>query len=705
MQKERSEAIVINGSDDFEVILDGMKSVRDMARDIRVTKNSLEQRKKSNKVLKATDVADLPSSMQIEELAQGEYFPKVYDQERLVELTEMMQRLKTCISTMGTCSARLGMKIAPSRNRRVADLTKEEMDRFKIQSEELELYLSNIVETGVMFEEYAAYLAEAKWTTGDGYLEVVENAKGDISAIFQLNPKYMWVRRGMNGKPDGYIQMFRGEKIYFKDFGDTRIISAKTGKEDKATPLGERANSVLHYKQHNLLSRYYGVPLWTASIPAVLGSRYAEERNAAFFDNDAPLAVTTRVLTSYGWTTLEKITLEDRVIGSDGCSIAVTEVLPSKMLDTFEITLEDGRKCYPACTHVWTVKYNGDMCLVNTDYIDRVMDNDDHADISIPILDDYSNIQWIKVSRITSIGVKECKCIRVNSKDNLFVIDDNILTHNCPRLAVLVMGGALDDVTVETMKKFFKQGKGKENYGRVLVVQASARNANNPDVKPPVIKMEPLTVGKTDDQSFGQYLQDSREEVREAFRISSIFFGTSDDVNRAAAFTMREMTISQVFAPESNALSYFLNDTLVRRWAVSKGYLTLDKAGKVKDNSKLEVQIGFKLPETMSDKDKSEMFTSYAAAGGLSCNDIRDILNLPRIDKDWANIPQSLAVVMMQMQMIQGETFGNYDAVDATLDQNLTKAINLLNFIAKKQMDPFNILSFKNRKVGEVENT
>lgn len=193
MQKERSEAFVINGSDDFDVILDGMKSVRDLANDIRVAKSNLEKRKKSNKVLRAKDVEDLPASMQIEELAQGEYFPKVYDQERLVELTEMMQRLKTCISTIGTCSARLGMQINPSRNRRVADLTKEEVDRFKVQREELELYLSNIVETGVMFEEYAAYLTEGKWATGDGYLEVVENAKGDISGIFQLNPKYMWV--------------------------------------------------------------------------------------------------------------------------------------------------------------------------------------------------------------------------------------------------------------------------------------------------------------------------------------------------------------------------------------------------------------------------------------------------------------------------------------------------------------------------------
>lgn len=557
-----SDAFVIDGSNDLETIFKGLNSIREVAEKARVAEIALKDRKSKAKD-ESIVVSDLPTSMQVEEIAAGEYFSKPYDQEKLTDLTEMNQRLKSCINTMGTCCARLGLDIQPSKNRRVADLTKEEEDRFKVQARELSLFLTNIVEDGVMFEEYVAGLIESKFSTGDGYLEVVENMKGALVGIYPVIPKYIYIKRGMNGRPDGYIQIYHGEKTYFKQFGDRRIISAKTGKEDKATPLNERATSLLHYKQRNLISKYYGVPLWTASIPSIFGCRYAEERNAAFFDNDS-----------------------------------------------------------------------------------------------------------------------------------------------VPRMAVLVMGGALDDITVETMKKFFRQGKGKENAGRVLVMQASAKNANNPDVKPPIIKLEPLTVGKTDDQSFGQYQKDSKDTVREAFRIASIFFGTSDDVNRAAAFTMREMTISQVFSPENRAASTFVNDTIVRKWALSKGYVTLDSNGKIKDDSKLEVQVGFKLPETMSEKDKADMFTSYASAGGLSCNDIRDILNLPRIDADWANIPQSLAVVMLQMQAITSDKIGlgNYDAVDATLDQNLTKAIGYLKFLVSKQMDPFNILSFK-RKAGGIENT
>lgn len=557
-----SDALVIDGSQDLIEVFKGLNSIRDLAIKTIDSEKTLALRKKAKADGASVDVSDLPISMQAEEIAWGEYFSKPYDQERLTDLTEMNQRLKSCINTMGTCCARLGLEIQPSKNRRVADLTKEETERFKNQSEELALFLNNITDDGVMFEEYAAGLIESKYTTGDGYLEVIENMKGVIVGIFPVVPKYIYIKRNEKGKPDGYIQIYQGTKTYFKKFGDRRVISGKTGKEDKTIPLNERATSLLHFKQRNLLSKYYGVPLWSASIPSILGCRYAEERNAAFFDNDS-----------------------------------------------------------------------------------------------------------------------------------------------VPRLAVLVMGGALDDMTVETTKKFFKQGRGKENYGRVLVMQASARNANNPDAKPPIIKLEPLTVGKTDDQSFGTYQRDSKETVREAFRIASIFFGTSDDVNRAAAFTMREMTIAQVFEPESKAASHFFNDTLVRRWAVGKGYVVLDGNGKVKDDSKLEVQIGFHLPETMSEKDKAEMFTSYASAGGLSCNDIRDILNLPRIEADWADIPQSLAVVMLQMQAITSEKLGlgDYDAVDAALDQNLTKAIKYLKFLVSKQMDPYNILSFKRKAGGGIE--
>jgi len=558
-----SDAMVIDGSTDLYDILKGLNSTRDLAEKIRTADILLAERKRDKAENEEIKVADLPVSKQAEEIAYGEYYNKPYDQERLTELTEMNQRLKSCINTMGTCCARLGLVIQPSKDRRIADMSKDEISRFKNQKEELLLYLNNISEDGTMFEEYVAGLIEAKFATGDGYLEVVENMKGAIVGIYPVIPKYIYIKRDDKGKPDGYIQIYQGTKTYFKKFGDKRIINANTGKEDKTTKISERATSLLHYKQRNLLSKYYGVPLWSASIPSILGCRYAEERNAAFFDNDS-----------------------------------------------------------------------------------------------------------------------------------------------VPRMAVLVMGGALDEITVETTKKFFRQGKGKENYGRVLVMQASSKNANNPDAKPPIIKLEPLTVGKTDDQSFGKYQRDSKETIREAFRIASIFFGTSDDVNRAAAYTMREMTIAQVFAPESKSASHFINSTIVRKWATGKGYVTLDSNGKVKDDSKLEVQIGFHLPETMSEKDKADMFTSYASAGGLSCNDIRDILNLPRIDKDWANIPQSLAVVMMQMQTLEADKVDmGYDFTDATLDQNLTKAIGYLKFLVSKQMDPFNILSFKRKAGGDIEDT
>lgn len=920
-----SDAFVIDGSNDLETIFKGLNSIREVAEKARVAEIALKDRKSKAKD-ESIVVSDLPTSMQVEEIAAGEYFSKPYDQEKLTDLTEMNQRLKSCINTMGTCCARLGLDIQPSKNRRVADLTKEEEDRFKVQARELSLFLTNIVEDGVMFEEYVAGLIESKFSTGDGYLEVVENMKGALVGIYPVIPKYIYIKRGMNGRPDGYIQIYQGEKTYFKQFGDRRIISAKTGKEDKATPLNERATSLLHYKQRNLISKYYGVPLWTASIPSIFGCRYAEERNAAFFDNDSPLSINEKVLTPKGWVIVGSLEKGMKVIGSNGKAQTVTEILKHGTQPMYRVEFLDGATVDCTLNHTWTVsnlydrqreitrdmtleeiindgviypsgpykwavpmvspvkfeslgelpvdpyllglllgdgsfrdnrvslstcgtdtnetqneivpmlpkgttfsrrdrfridgkmtsrrinksedeisgyiasEFNfirdnvkvspllvavrelglgnvlGDYKFIPEMYLrasinDRIsllqglMDADGtigdsesdsavrYVTISNKLANDIKELvnslgglvsispvknnrclqliisrlpegiipvrlkrkvaqykgpygrRWRTIKSVSKIADEEARCIRVDNEDSLFVTNGYVLTHNCPRMAVLVMGGALDDITVETMKKFFRRGKGKENAGRVLVMQASAKNANNPDVKPPIIKLEPLTVGKTDDQSFGQYQKDSKDTVREAFRIASIFFGTSDDVNRAAAFTMREMTISQVFSPENRAASTFVNDTIVRKWALSKGYVTLDSNGKIKDDSKLEVQVGFKLPETMSEKDKADMFTSYASAGGLSCNDIRDILNLPRIDADWANIPQSLAVVMLQMQAITSDKIGlgNYDAVDATLDQNLTKAIGYLKFLVSKQMDPFNILSFKRKAGGGIE--
>ena len=94
-----------------------------------------------------------------------------------------------------------------------------------------------------------------------------------------------------------YVQQCGGERVYFKQFGDPRVMSRETGKYVKETdgklPDKEHpATEIIHHMIPDPSSRY-GSPRWMNAFASVLGSRRADEVNAEFFANSAipPLAV------------------------------------------------------------------------------------------------------------------------------------------------------------------------------------------------------------------------------------------------------------------------------------------------------------------------------------------------------------------------------------------------------------------------------
>lgn len=82
-----------------------------------------------------------------------------------------------------------------------------------------------------------------------------------------------------------------GTVVWFKEFGDPRLYSAKSGKpfEDEAALFAEekhkkQATEIIHFKIHAARSPY-GIPRWASAVPAVVGTRKAEEVNLDYFEN------------------------------------------------------------------------------------------------------------------------------------------------------------------------------------------------------------------------------------------------------------------------------------------------------------------------------------------------------------------------------------------------------------------------------------
>jgi PBSX family phage portal protein len=96
-----------------------------------------------------------------------------------------------------------------------------------------------------------------------------------------------------------FVQVFDSRTVYFKEFGDSRLLSRKTGRlcaTDDELRDGDQdegpATEILHFKLHNPRS-VYGTPRWIGNLLAVLGSRQAEEINYLYFENKSvpPLAL------------------------------------------------------------------------------------------------------------------------------------------------------------------------------------------------------------------------------------------------------------------------------------------------------------------------------------------------------------------------------------------------------------------------------
>ncbi|TXH17452.1 MAG: phage portal protein [Hyphomicrobiaceae bacterium] len=90
-----------------------------------------------------------------------------------------------------------------------------------------------------------------------------------------------------------------GQLVYFKEFGDPRLVSSASGEiyttpeaMQKAEPGARAATEVIHWKIYSPMSPY-GIPRWVSEMMNLLGTRHAQTVNYLYFENKSipPLAI------------------------------------------------------------------------------------------------------------------------------------------------------------------------------------------------------------------------------------------------------------------------------------------------------------------------------------------------------------------------------------------------------------------------------
>jgi PBSX family phage portal protein len=157
--------------------------------------------------------------------------------------------------------------------------------------------------------------------TGNAFWEVLRNARGEVARLVHV-PAYTMrlmpldaapveVRETVHVSPvtvermltpqrmRRFVQIQYGQRTFFKQLGDPRVISRKTGQvfrsldELRAADCHDGpATEILHFAIHSPRSPY-GIPRWVGTMLAVMGSRQMEEINYLYFENKRvpPLAL------------------------------------------------------------------------------------------------------------------------------------------------------------------------------------------------------------------------------------------------------------------------------------------------------------------------------------------------------------------------------------------------------------------------------
>lgn len=265
---------------------------------------SKKNSKVSAKIIKAARgniyKSDRPCNLGNEEKSYTDWLAPSIPLIGLESMVEHSSILPQCISAYKSNIAGFGISVRYKEDK--TDTKKLEGELKKL-SDVVEL-LNLDCDTKEIFEN----IIVARETYGIAYLEVLRNAAGevnqiefieDVASVEKTKPlgDYVETEYKFQGKTISRRKQFRkykqsknGKLVYFKEFGDKRIMDKNTGEYVKNIPVEKQANEILEFK---LGSKPYGQVRWMGQSFGIDGSRKAENLNNNYFENGrhTPMAV------------------------------------------------------------------------------------------------------------------------------------------------------------------------------------------------------------------------------------------------------------------------------------------------------------------------------------------------------------------------------------------------------------------------------
>ena len=262
------------------------------------------------RVIKAqepVEKADVPLQLSPQEATNaGDWISPPVNLRGLRQLVKESSILPQCIRAYRNNIAGFGIGIRYTED---TEETPEKAAEFQRAKEIIEL-LNIEQDTKEVFEN----LIEARETYGIAYLEVIRNLAGEVvqvefikdtPSILKTSPLDPYIstsyyHHGQQAERKKrfckYRQDIGGKTVYFREFGDPRIMDRRSGvylQEGETLELDNQANEIMEFA---IGTEPYGEVRWVGQILGVDGSRKAEMLNNNYFENGrhTPLAIIIR---------------------------------------------------------------------------------------------------------------------------------------------------------------------------------------------------------------------------------------------------------------------------------------------------------------------------------------------------------------------------------------------------------------------------
>lgn len=175
----------------------------------------------------------------------------------------------------------------------------------------------------------------------------------------------------------------------------------------------------------------------------------------------------------------------------------------------------------------------------------------------------------------------------------------DFFAHNAvPRMAIIVEGGQLSESVLGQLKQFMESEiKGQGHKTLVLDVPGQ-------DTK---VRIEPLTVGGTDDAAFLGYRKANRDEVLLVHRVPPSKVTVVENANLANSKDQDKTFREQVVRPEQRRIEYRINRLLKEQvgigdWGFQFREMDLTEAREEAEVSAIYAEIGVLTPEEIRGK-------------------------------------------------------------------------------------------------------